>query len=171
MAKVISFLLNGEPVEVFVDPGMLLVDVLRDKLMLTGTKIACKAGDCGACTVIMNGSAVNSCLIPVGKVEGSSIVTIEGLARLDKLHPLQEAFIEHGALQCGLCTPGFIMSAKALLDKNPSPDTEQIREALSGNICRCTGYVKIEEAVAAAAARAHGSRGHQACSCDRGGAK
>ncbi len=166
MPKAISFLLNGETVEVFVDPGMLLVDVLREELQLTGTKIGCKAGDCGACTVILNGLAVNSCLIPVGKVEGASVVTIEGLAKLDKLHPVQEAFIDHGAIQCGLCTPGFIMSAKALLDKNPCPDKEQIREALSGNICRCTGYVKIEKAVGEAAKAIQAG----ACAC-KGGAK
>ncbi len=151
MAKNISFLLNGETVEVYAEPGELLVDVLRDKLRLTGTKIGCKAGDCGACTVIMNGKAVNSCLIPVGKVQGASIATIEGVACKDGLHPLQQAFIDHGAIQCGLCTPGMIMSAKALLDKNCTPAKEEIREAMSGNICRCTGYVKIEKAVEEAA--------------------
>ncbi|MDR0239605.1 MAG: (2Fe-2S)-binding protein [Deltaproteobacteria bacterium] len=169
MAKVISFLLNGERVELFADPGMLLVDALRDELKLTGTKIGCKTGGCGACTVIMNGLAVNSCLIPLGKAEGANIVTIEGLADLDKLHPVQRAFIDHGAVQCGMCTPGFIMSAKALLDNNPSPDREQIREALSGNICRCTGYVKIEEAVASAAGRMHGDKNHEGCArCGEG---
>jgi carbon-monoxide dehydrogenase small subunit len=151
MAKNISFQLNGDAVEVYTDPGAILVDVLRGHFQLTGTKIGCKSGDCGACTVIMNGLAVNSCLIPMGKVEGASLVTIEGLADSGRLHPLQEAFISHGAIQCGQCTPGFILAAKALLDKNPSPDKEDIREALSGNICRCTGYVKIEQAVAAAA--------------------
>jgi carbon-monoxide dehydrogenase small subunit len=169
MRKVISFLLNGEPVEAFVNPGMLLVDVLRDELQLTGTKIGCKAGDCGACTVIMNGLAVNSCIIPVGKAEGASIVTIEGLASPDKLHPVQNAFIEHGAFQCGLCTPGFIMAAKVLLDSNPSPDKEQIREALSGNICRCTGYVKIEQAVEAVAVSMREGKG--GCACAKGGVK
>ena len=170
MAKNISFLLNGEQVEVYTDPGELLVDVLREKLQLTGTKIGCKAGDCGACTVLLNGTAVNSCLIPVGKVQGASVVTIEGLADGEQLHPVQQAFIDHGAVQCGMCTPGMILSAKALLDNNPSPTQEEIREGLSGNICRCTGYVKIEEAVAGAAdtMRQHGRPG---CGCSGGGVK
>ena len=167
MPKVISFQLNGEQVELFLDPGMLLVDVLRDEFKLTGVKVGCKAGDCGACTVIMNGLAVNSCLLPVGKVEGATIMTIEGLATPDQLDPIQEEFIDKGAVQCGFCTPGFIMSAKALLDQNPDPDRDQIREALSGNICRCTGYVKIEEAVAAAAKRICSEK---KSSCDEGDA-
>ena len=170
MAKNITFLLNGEQVDVYVNPGELLVDVLRDKLQLTGTKIGCKAGDCGACTVLLNGTAVNSCLIPVGKVQGASVVTIEGLADGETLHPVQQAFIDHGAVQCGLCTPGMIMSAKALLDQNASPTREEIREGMSGNICRCTGYVKIEEAIAGAAEKMRG-QSRPGCGCSGGGAK
>lgn len=151
MKKNISFVLNGELVEHYVDPGMLLVDFLRDELMLTGTKLVCKTGDCGACTVLMDGKAVNSCLVHMGKVEGSSITTIEGLAHKGELHPLQQAFIDHGSVQCGMCIPGMIMSGKALLDDNPNPSNAEIREGLSGNICRCTGYVKIEKAVKEAA--------------------
>ena len=154
--KTISFTLNGENVKVHVNPGARLVDVLRENLHLTGTKICCKEGDCGACTVLLDGQAVNSCIIPVGKVEGMHIVTIEGLAHKDALHPLQQAFIDHGAIQCGMCTPGMILSAKALLDKNPNPGTEHIREGLSGNICRCTGYEKIWTAVRRVAAERAG---------------
>lgn len=168
MAKNISFLLNGETVEVHAEPGELLVDVLRDRLHLTGTKIGCKAGDCGACTVLMNGQAVNSCLIPVGKVQGAAITTVEGVAGKEGLHPIQQAFIDHGAIQCGLCTPGMIMSAKALLDQNHQPDKGDIREAMSGNICRCTGYVKIEKAVEEAARALQA--GAAGCGC-KGGAK
>lgn len=149
--KMLSFLLNGENTLVEVSPSDMLVDVLRDKLLLTGTKKGCGKGECGACTVIMNGEAVNSCMVPALKAEGSVVETIEGIGSPDRLHPLQESFVEHGAIQCGFCTPGMIMSAKALLDKNPEPGHEDIREAVSGNICRCTGYVKIEKAVSAAA--------------------
>ena len=170
MATTISFMLNGETVEIHVEPTELLVDVLRNKLQLTGTKIGCKAGDCGACTVIMNGKAVNSCLVPVGKVQGASIVTIEGVAGKDGLHPLQQAFIDHGAIQCGLCTPGMIMAAKALLDEKCSPSKDEIREAMSGNICRCTGYVKIETAVEEAAKQLRAGTA-SGCCCSKGGAK
>lgn len=151
MKKKISFVLNGELVEHYVNPGTLLIDFLRDELMLTGTKVVCKTGDCGACTVLMDGKAVNSCLIHMGKVEGTSIVTIEGLSKNGELHPLQQAFIDHGSIQCGMCIPGMIMSGKALLDENPDPSDDEIRQGLSGNICRCTGYVKIETAVKEAA--------------------
>lgn len=147
----IKFTLNDELVEVEVEPSDLLIDVLRDKLNLTGTKKGCGCGECGACTVIMDGNAVDSCLIPAVKAMGSKIQTIEGLSKDDKPHPLQESFMDMGAIQCGFCTPGMIMSAKALLDKNPAPAHEDIKEAISGNICRCTGYVKIEKAVQAAA--------------------
>lgn len=149
--KMLSFVLNGENTAVEVAPSDMLVDVLRDKLLLTGTKKGCGKGECGACTVILNGEAVNSCMVPALKAEGAAVETIEGIGSADKLHPLQESFIDHGAIQCGFCTPGMIMSAKALLDKNPAPGREDIREAVSGNICRCTGYVKIETAVSAAA--------------------
>ena len=139
----LSFTLNGEPVQVKVAPADMLLDVLRDKLALTGTKKGCGRGECGACTVILNGQAVDSCLIPAVKAQGAVVETIEGLAKGNQLHPLQEAFADLGAVQCGYCTPGMIMSAKALLDKNPHPDSNAIREGISGNICRCTGYVKI----------------------------
>ncbi|MCL2337670.1 MAG: (2Fe-2S)-binding protein [Firmicutes bacterium] len=144
---------NGQLMSVDVNPAIRLVDFLRGQLLLTGTKTGCGKGECGACTVIMNGKSVTSCLIPVMRAEGAVIETIEGLAKGETLHPLQEEFIDKGAIQCGFCTPGMIMSAKALLDKDDNPSSEAVREALSGNICRCTGYVKIEEAVMAAAAK------------------
>ena len=146
----LTMTLNGESVTVEVEPFELLVDVLRDKLGLTGTKIGCNEGECGACTVIMDGQAVLSCLLPAMKAQGREVVTIEGLSRGDELHPLQQAFIEKGAVQCGYCTPGMIMSAKALLDENPRPSIDEIEEALAGNLCRCTGYFQIVEAVEAA---------------------
>jgi len=139
--------INGEAIVVDVDPSLSLAQFLREKLYLTGTKIGCGKGECGACTVIMNGKSVTSCIIPVLRAEGAEITTIEGLADGAKLHPLQESFIEQGAIQCGFCTPGMIMSAKALLDQNPNPTQLEVREALGGNICRCTGYVNIENAV------------------------
>ena len=139
--------INGEAIVVDVDPSLSLAQFLREKLYLTGTKIGCGKGECGACTVIMNGKAVTSCIIPILRAEGAEITTIEGLADGAKLHPLQESFIEQGAIQCGFCTPGMIMSAKALLDSNPNPTQLEVREALGGTICRCTGYVNIENAV------------------------
>lgn len=170
MAKVISFLLNGEMIEVYAEPGEMLVDVLRDKLQLTGTKVGCKSGDCGACTVIMDGKAVNSCMIPIGKAQGATIATIEGVAKPDgTLHPLQQAFIDQGAIQCGMCTPGMVMAAKALLDQKLDPSKEEIREAMSGNICRCTGYVKIEAAVENAAKEMR-ENPDAGCGCSKGGA-
>ena len=146
----LTMTLNGEPVTVEVEPFEILVDVLRDKLGLTGAKVGCNEGECGACTVIMDGQAVLSCLLPALKAHGREVVTIEGLSRDDELHPLQQAFIEQGAVQCGYCTPGMIMSAKALLDENPRPSPDEIEEALAGNLCRCTGYFQIVEAVEAA---------------------
>ena len=145
--------INGKAMSVEVDPSLRLVDFLRDNLFLTGTKVGCGKGECGACTVIMNGKAVTSCIIPVMRAQGAVIETIEGLAKGAQLHPIQEEFIEKGAIQCGFCTPGMIMSSKALLDENPAPTSLEVQEALGGNICRCTGYVKIEEAVMAAAER------------------
>lgn len=145
--------INGETIVAEVDPRLSLAEFLREKLYLTGTKIGCGKGECGACTIIMDGKAVTSCLVPVMRAEGAQIQTIEGLAKGEALHPLQEEFVNQGAVQCGFCTPGMIMSSKALLDANPEPSKEEIREALGGNICRCTGYVNIENAVEAAAAR------------------
>ncbi|MBP1732566.1 MAG: aerobic-type carbon monoxide dehydrogenase, small subunit CoxS/CutS-like protein [Deltaproteobacteria bacterium] len=151
MKKEMRFTLNGEEVKVEVDPTWTLLYVLRDVLELTGTKFGCGYGECGACTVIMDGQAVNSCLLPALEAEGRSVSTIEGLAGADgQLHPLQKAFVEHGAVQCGFCTPGMIMSAKALLDETQHPSEDEIKESIAGNLCRCTGYVKIIEAVKAA---------------------
>ncbi len=149
--KTLKFILNGEPTEIAVSPSDMLVDVLRDRLELTGTKKGCGKGECGACTVIMDGEAVNSCLVPAMKAMGATVETIEGIGSPEKFHPVQETFMDLGAIQCGFCTPGMIMSSKALLDKTTSPNSKEIKKALAGNICRCTGYVKIEEAVLAAA--------------------
>lgn len=153
MAKEIAtFLVNGQKHEVIIEPHMLLIDVLRDKLGLTGTKYACGAGDCGACTVLIDDKPVFSCLTLAITAREKSIVTIEGLAGGNRLHPLQQAFVDHGAVQCGFCTPGMILSAKALLAENPAPSRDEIKTGLAGNLCRCTGYVKIVDAVEAAAA-------------------
>jgi carbon-monoxide dehydrogenase small subunit len=146
----ISFTLNGAPCDVIAEPGEMLVDVLREKLGLTGTKVGCGTGGCGACTVILDGVAVNSCLTPMGKIAGRSVVTIEGVAT-EELHPVQKALIGNGAVQCGFCMPGIVMSSKALLDRNPHPTREEIRTALDGNLCRCTGYMRVEDAVEKAA--------------------
>ncbi len=151
MKQRVSFKINGDGYEVEVEPRESLLDVLREKLSLTGTKKGCNTGDCGACTVILEGKPVNSCLVLAVEVEGKEVLTIEGVAQGGKLHPLQEAFIQYGAVQCGYCTPGMILSAKALLDENPSPSEEEIKRAISGNLCRCTGYVKIIEAIQMAA--------------------
>ncbi|MFC2019995.1 (2Fe-2S)-binding protein [Chloroflexota bacterium] len=152
MKRVINLRINGADEEVAVEPLWTLAFVLREVLGLTGTKIGCGQGECGSCTVIIEGKAVRSCIFPVMKARGKEILTIEGLrGKNGDLHPLQQAFIEHFALQCGFCTPGMILTAKALLDENPHPTEEEVREYLRGNICRCTGYVKIVEAVLAAA--------------------
>ncbi|MBP1743029.1 MAG: (2Fe-2S)-binding domain protein [Firmicutes bacterium] len=150
---ILEFRLNGEEVEILVSPDEILLDVLRDRFNFTGTKKGCGKGECGACTVIINGNAVNSCMLPAMKAMGKDVQTIEGIGTPENLHPLQQTFIEEGAIQCGFCTPGMIMSSKALLDNNQSPTREEIKEAISGNICRCTGYVKIEQAVLSAANR------------------
>jgi carbon-monoxide dehydrogenase small subunit len=144
-------IVNGHQVSLEIESDELLVDVLRDRLGLTGTKIGCNEGECGACTVIMDSKPVLSCLIPALRARGRDILTIEGLSDGDNLHPLQQAFVEYGAVQCGYCIPGFIMSAKALLDLEPSPSRDEIKEAIAGNLCRCTGYVKIIEAIEAVA--------------------
>lgn len=143
----IKFTLNGAAVSAYVEPNWRLLDLLRDTLNLTGTKEACGQGECGACTVLLDNEAVNSCLVLAEQVDGKSVTTIEGLAKDGVLDPLQQAFVDCGAIQCGFCTPGMIMSAKGLLLKNPNPTEEEIKEAVEGNICRCTGYVKIIEAV------------------------
>jgi carbon-monoxide dehydrogenase small subunit len=144
----LTFTLNGQETTVLVSPDWNLLRLLREELELTGVKEGCGAGECGACTVLMDGLAVNSCLLPALEAEGKSVTTIEGLSSPDgKLHPLQQNFIEHGAVQCGFCTPGMIMSAAALLGENPAPDEDDIRRAISGNICRCTGYNQIVEAI------------------------
>lgn len=143
--------MNGKEVQVEAPAGITLLRLLRDYLGLTGTKEGCGEGECGACTVLLDGVAVVSCLLPAAKAEGREVTTIEGLAQGQKLHPLQEAFISEGAVQCGFCTPGMILSAKALLDSNPRPTKDEIKEALSGNLCRCTGYSQIVRAVEKAA--------------------
>ena len=145
--------LNGIPAEFAVRPEETLLELIRDRAGLTGTKKGCDLGECGACTVLMDGRAVNSCCVPALAADGASILTIEGLGTGKDPHPIQQAFTDAGAIQCGFCTPGMVLAAKALLDKNPHPSRGEIREALSGNLCRCTGYVKIEEAVQLAAER------------------
>jgi aerobic carbon-monoxide dehydrogenase small subunit len=148
----VSATVNGEPVEFLCEPQETLLDVLRDRLNLTGSKEGCGSGDCGACSVIVDGRLLCSCLILGAEAEGRAIETIESLALGDKLHPLQQRFLEHAALQCGFCTPGFLVAAKALLDRNPDPTENEARYWLAGNLCRCTGYDKIIRAVLDAAA-------------------
>lgn len=154
MKRIVNMTVNNEKYEVAVEPNRVLVDVLRDQLGLTGTKVGCAAGDCGSCTVIMDGKAVNSCLVLAVQANGSNILTIEGMETDQGLHPLQQAFVDKGAIQCGFCTPGLILSSKALLDQNPNPDRSEIRMAISGNLCRCTGYQKIVEAIQDASKKA-----------------
>lgn len=144
----IEFICNGENVTVDAEPDMRALDLLRDILGLTGTKEGCGRGECGACTILLDDAPVNACLLYAAKLQGRSVETIEGIARADgRLHPIQEAFLDEGAVQCGYCTPGMVLSTKALLKKNPAPDVASIEEALSGNFCRCTGYAKIVRAV------------------------
>ena len=152
--KVMRLTVNGEHCQVAVEPTSTLLELIRDHLHLTGTKEGCNTGDCGACTVLVDNKPVNSCLVLAIEADGKEILTIEGLAQNGKLHPLQEAFIEHGAVQCGFCTSGIILTAKAFLDENPTPTEEDVKQAISGNLCRCTGYAKIIEAILAASRRA-----------------
>jgi carbon-monoxide dehydrogenase small subunit len=147
MKQLITLTVNNQEYELAVEPNLTLLDLLRYRLELTGTKKGCDEGDCGACTVIMNGKPVSSCLILAVQANGKEILTIEGMETEEGIHPIQKAFIDKGAIQCGYCTPGMILSAKALLDRNPHPSEEEIRTAISGNLCRCTGYQKIVEAI------------------------
>jgi aerobic carbon-monoxide dehydrogenase small subunit len=143
----ISVTVNGTSHEMEVEPRLLLIDLLRNHLELTGTKLGCGHGDCGACTVLVDGKPANACLLLAVEVDGKKITTIEGLADGENLHPVQQAFIDYGAMQCGFCIPGMILSAKALLDEIPHPTEEQVRDAIAGNLCRCTGYAKIVQAI------------------------
>ena len=154
MKRVIEFTLNGNAVSAEVQSHKMLLEVLRDTFELTGTKEGCGQGECGACTVLIDGVSINSCLYPVFEVEGKSVTTIEGLVREGgKLHPIQEAFVVNGGIQCGFCSPGMILSAKALLDENATPGEDEIKKGISGNLCRCTGYVQIIDSIKDAATR------------------
>jgi carbon-monoxide dehydrogenase small subunit len=143
----VRFKLNGKPIKVFTKPNCNLLDLLRRKLKITSVKRGCEVGECGSCTVLLDGKPVVSCLVLAPMVEGKEVTTLEGISEDGELHPLQLAFIKAGAVQCGFCTPGIILTAKALLDKNPNPTPEEIKEAIQGNLCRCTGYTKIIEAI------------------------
>jgi len=149
MKKELKFKVNGQPYDIFVKPKTLLVEVLRDLIGLTGTKRGCNSSSCGACTVMLNGVSVKSCSMLALQANGAEVVTVEGLAKGNELSPLQKAFLDHGAFQCGFCTPGMLMSSTALLTENPKPTKEQIKEGIDGNICRCTGYNSIIRAVTA----------------------
>jgi carbon-monoxide dehydrogenase small subunit len=151
MKRKVVLNVNGEDYEVEVKPNRLLVDAIREDIGLTGTKKGCEIGVCGACTVLLDGEVVSSCLMLAVHAVGKKITTIEGLTKNGEMHPLQKAFIDHGAFQCGFCTPGMILTSKAVLDKNPHPTEEEIREGLNNNLCRCTGYVKVVDAVQAVA--------------------
>jgi len=153
MKRILELKVNGELRTVLAEPHRTLLEILRQELELTGAKEGCDVGDCGACTVLIDAEPLLSCLTLAVEVQGREITTIEGLAQNGQLHPLQRAFVNHGAVQCGFCSPGVILSAKALLDANPRPTEDEVREAIGGNLCRCTGYVKIVEAVLAASAR------------------
>ena len=160
MARIhVETTINGESAEFLCQPGQSLLDALRDELNLTGTKEGCATGDCGACAVVLDGRLVPSCMVLAPEAEGRTVETIEGVAQGDELHPLQQKFLEHAALQCGICTPGFIVAAKALLERNPDPSEEEARYWLAGNLCRCTGYDKIIRAVLDTAAEMNGATG------------
>ena len=152
MKKPLQLTVNGQLRQVLVEPYYSLLDALRDEIRLTGTKKGCDEGDCGACTVFLDGKLVTSCMVLAHSAHDSEVTTIEGLANLEKLHPVQQAFVDYGGLQCGFCIPGLIMSATALLQENPNPTEEEVRFGIGGNLCRCTGYSKVVEAVLAAAA-------------------
>ncbi len=154
--RTINTTLNGRKIQLKIEPGVLVIDVLREVLHRTGTKEGCGTGDCGSCTIIWNGKAVNSCLLLANRMDNAEILTIEGLTDNDKLHPIQQAFIDAGATQCGFCTPGFILRTLALLEENPDPSEEEIKDGLIGNLCRCTGYVSIMRAVQIAAEKIRG---------------
>ena len=154
MKRQVKLRVNGETYEVYVEPWKALLSILREEIGMTDVKSGCEQGECGACTVLVDGKAVNSCLMLGPQAEGKEIITIRGLPGKQELHPLQQAFLDHFAIQCGFCTPGMILSAKALLDRNPCPTEEEVRVALSGNLCRCTGYVNIVEAVLAVSKKA-----------------
>jgi carbon-monoxide dehydrogenase small subunit len=157
-AKELKFTVNGKPYELKVKPNTLLVEVLRNELKLTGTKMGCLASACGACTVHIDGKAVRSCSVLALQANGRQVTTIEGVADGDKLHPIQEAMVERGAVECGFCTPGMIMSAKALLNENPNPTRDEVREAIQGNLCADEGYVKYIEAIEIAAKKMRGGQ-------------
>jgi len=150
MKRTLSLRVNGDTHELLLEPSKILLEILRDELKLTGTKKGCGSGMCGACTVLVDGKAVKSCLILGAQVQGKEITTIEGLGKGESLDPVQEAFIRYGAIQCGFCTPGMILNAKAFLDEIPKPNENQVRTAINGNLCRCTGYIKIIDAIIAA---------------------
>jgi carbon-monoxide dehydrogenase small subunit len=156
--RIVSFQVNGDPVDVAIEPRETLLDVLRNRLDLTGTKEGCSNGNCGACTVLVDGLAVDSCIVLGVEMEGRSVQTVEGLARGSELHPLQQAYIDHGGMQCGICTPGFLMATVHLLDNVPNPTEQDIRLWLAGNLCRCTGYDKIVRSVQAAVDQGAGVR-------------
>ncbi len=154
MKQTINFTLNGDPIEIEIESHLTLLQLLRDKLELTGTKEGCGMGECGACTVLIDGKTINSCIFPALEVNGKKVTTIEGLTDSQgSLHPIQRAFIEFGAIQCGFCTPGMVLSAMGLLDENPKPTEEEIRNGIAGNLCRCTGYLQIIQAIKAASGK------------------
>lgn len=153
MKRILRLYINGQPREVAVNPKSTLVELLRNEIGLTGTKRACNSGACGSCTVLVDGEAVNSCSVLALQVEGKHVTTVEGLADGANLHPIQEAFLERGGFQCGFCTPGMIMAVKALLDEAPQPSRQEVKQAIAGNLCRCTGYVRIIDSIILAARR------------------
>ncbi len=167
----VAFEVNGEPRDLLVEPYKTLLEVLREDLRLTGTKHGCELGECGACAVLLDGELVLACLVAIGDCEGRSVVTVEGLRDGPRLHPLQEAFADHGAAQCGYCTSGMLLAAKWLLDRNPGATREQIAQALSGQLCRCTGYQQIFEAIEAAGKVLRGEASPQPKLASRGGAR